>query len=380
MQKIITTLNNPKIVSNVQKIFGLVYVKNGEEKSSSKDNKRELYHIQSQNTRICSYYIDNHFFFNLFSFITLIGNEIFYILFLPILTWNYSYTIMYITSISWAINMYLGQAAKDLIKFPRPPSPPVVKLEEKYLNEYGFPSTHAMGGFSISFTLLYFIFQTETNNSLVIIYSCTAFVAIFCVCLSRIYLGMHSLLDIVGGLSFSLFICSIYVKSVSTNLLWLIEDNFVNGLAVAAFFVLICFLYPCKKGLSSARADTFLIMGCAVGLTLGISLKFALNMNAVGLIRSQTDTASSQFYWLCVKRSLVGIVNVVFGRVLSKQLMVAFVKLKYNLKSDATNVEIKEIVASNFKLEMFYYLFCYTVISFSAMFTSFILFEYFQIV
>lgn len=50
--------------------------------------------------------------------------------------------------------MYVGQVMKDLLKLPRPLSPPVVKLETRVDAEYGLPSTHAMAATAISFTLL----------------------------------------------------------------------------------------------------------------------------------------------------------------------------------------------------------------------------------
>ena len=50
--------------------------------------------------------------------------------------------------------MYIGQLMKDVLKLPRPPSPPVVKLEKRVDAEYGLPSTHAMAATAISFTLL----------------------------------------------------------------------------------------------------------------------------------------------------------------------------------------------------------------------------------
>jgi hypothetical protein len=50
--------------------------------------------------------------------------------------------------------MYVGQVLKDLLKLPRPLSPPVVKLEMRVDAEYGLPSTHAMAATAIAFTLL----------------------------------------------------------------------------------------------------------------------------------------------------------------------------------------------------------------------------------
>lgn len=52
------------------------------------------------------------------------------------------------------IVMYMGQASKDLLKWPRPSCPPVVKLETRVEAEYGMPSTHAIAATAISFTFL----------------------------------------------------------------------------------------------------------------------------------------------------------------------------------------------------------------------------------
>lgn len=50
------------------------------------------------------------------------------------------------------IVMYIGQVFKDILKWPRPLSPPVVKLEMRTNAEYGMPSTHAMAATAISFS------------------------------------------------------------------------------------------------------------------------------------------------------------------------------------------------------------------------------------
>lgn len=55
--------------------------------------------------------------------------------------------------------MYIGQVSKDILKWPRPLSPPVVKLEKRTNAEYGMPSTHAMAATAISFS--FFIATTN---------------------------------------------------------------------------------------------------------------------------------------------------------------------------------------------------------------------------
>ena len=51
------------------------------------------------------------------------------------------------------IHRYIGQALKDLIKWPRP-SYPAFKLETRVSAEYGVPSTHAIAGTVLPFSIL----------------------------------------------------------------------------------------------------------------------------------------------------------------------------------------------------------------------------------
>ena len=57
--------------------------------------------------------------------------------------------MMYLRSL-----LILGQALKDLLKVPRPQCPPVVRLDNKWVLEYGLPSTHAMVAMSVPFSIL----------------------------------------------------------------------------------------------------------------------------------------------------------------------------------------------------------------------------------
>lgn len=313
------------------------------------------------------------------------GNEIFYIVFLPILMWCYSDTTMYLTCISWSILMYIGQATKDIIKLPRPMTPPVVKIEEKYLLEYGFPSTHAMAAFGISFTLLTFVFQ-EFNSAQDADFrfytGLIAFAICFCVCLSRIYLGMHSYLDIIGGCIYSLTISLIFLR-FTDFFSYMTKAGLPYGVLLSLAYLFMCFVYPCRTRWSPARADTFLIQGVAIGLTMGMTLKSHLKWDHVGKIRVYNNFDGSNYRsnmpLLFITRSLVGIIFLVLTRILAKNFFYSLIKFVFNLKK-ASSADIKEFIKKNFYIEIFYYCFCYSNISFSAIFSSYALFEYLRLV
>lgn len=93
--------------------------------------------------------IANRFLYYAFTLGTELGNELFYISFFPFLTWNVDPYVARRLIALWVWVMYLGQCTKDLVRWPRPASPPVVKLEVFYDSEYSMPSTHAMSGTAV---------------------------------------------------------------------------------------------------------------------------------------------------------------------------------------------------------------------------------------
>lgn len=97
--------------------------------------------------------IHNRFLFYLFTFGTELGNEMFFIAFFPFLFWNIDALVSRRLIVVWAWNLFVGQSTKDMIRWSRPASPPVVKVEVFYNSEYSMPSTHAMTGTVLPFCL-----------------------------------------------------------------------------------------------------------------------------------------------------------------------------------------------------------------------------------
>ena len=118
------------------------------------------------------YKITNRFLYYLFQFGANLGNEIFYMTFFPFWFWNIDGWVGRQLCTFWCIFMYVGQATKDVVKLPRPASPPVVQLEKRYALEYGMPSTHAMVGAGIPFAIF---FLTKERYIVSISFSCGLF-------------------------------------------------------------------------------------------------------------------------------------------------------------------------------------------------------------
>ncbi|KAL1791714.1 sphingosine-1-phosphate phosphatase 1 [Sigmodon hispidus] len=83
-----------------------------------------------------------------------LDNENFYILFFPFWMWNLDPFVGQRLVIICVLVMYLGQCTKDIIRWPRPASPPVVRLEIFHNSEYSMPSTHAVSGTAIPIAMV----------------------------------------------------------------------------------------------------------------------------------------------------------------------------------------------------------------------------------
>ncbi|XP_023980431.1 sphingosine-1-phosphate phosphatase 2 isoform X1 [Physeter macrocephalus] len=240
------------------------------------------------------YIVKNYFYYYLFRFSAALGQEVFYITFLPFTHWNIDpylsrrLTIIWVTEDTSSLNghhfgcdiypelvMYIGQVAKDVLKWPRPFSPPVVKLEKRVIAEYGMPSTHAMAATAISFTLL--ISTMDRYQYPFVLGLMMAVVFSTLVGLSRLYTGMHTVLDVLGGI----LITAILI--VLTYPAWTLIDRLDSAsplfpvcVLVVPFFL--CYNYPVSDYYSPTRADTTTIMAAGAGVTVGFWINHSFQL------------------------------------------------------------------------------------------------------
>lgn len=137
------------------------------------------------------YAITNRFWYYLFVLGTELGDEIFYATMIPFWFWNVDGAVGRRVVFVWSAVMYIGQGAKDVIRWPRP-GRPVHRLQQKWGLEYGMPSTHAMVAVAMPFSVV--AFMADRYAFSVATGLCVAAVWCTVICLSRLYLGMHSVL------------------------------------------------------------------------------------------------------------------------------------------------------------------------------------------
>ncbi|KAA0708729.1 Sphingosine-1-phosphate phosphatase 1 [Triplophysa tibetana] len=219
--------------------------------------------------------IENKFLFYLFTIGTELGNEMFFIVFFSFLMWNVDPYVSRSLIVVWAWVLFLGQSTKDLIRWTRPASPPVVKVEVFYNTEYSMPSTHAMTGTTMPFSMFMltysrweypFIFGLSVALSWSLL-----------VCVSRIYMGMHSVLEVITG-----FLYSVLILAVLQPMLYDIDTFYLSH----SYGPLVIFLTHVGFSLvafsldswSTSRGDTAQALATAAGIALATRLNHQLGL------------------------------------------------------------------------------------------------------
>ncbi|XP_044085439.1 sphingosine-1-phosphate phosphatase 1 [Neovison vison] len=279
-------------------------------------------------------HVSNWPLYYLFCFGTELGNELFYILFFPFWIWNLDPLVGRRLVVIWVLVMYLGQCTKDIIRRPRPASPPVVKLEVFYNSEYSMPSTHAMSGTAIPISM---VLLTYGRWQYPLIYG-LILIPCWCslVCLSRIYMGMHSILDIIAGFLYTILILAIFYPFVD------LIDNFNQThkyaplIIIGLHLALGIFSFTLDTW-STSRGDTAEILGSGAGIACGSHVTYNIglildpSLDVLPLARPPITVT------LCGKailRILIGMVFVLIVRDIMKKITIPLACKIFNIPCD----------------------------------------------
>ncbi|XP_075892968.1 sphingosine-1-phosphate phosphatase 2 [Nelusetta ayraudi] len=364
MRELLAYLHDPELVARFQRRCGLFLVEpahhgrtseptgTGSEKGPAQLRAKAKQQDQNSNvtheangyaTNDCSrprYEVRNRLLHVLFLLSAGMGHEIFYITCLPNIQWNLDPFLCRRLVNMWTVVMYIGQALKDVLKLPRPSSPPVVKLETRVDAEYGLPSTHAMAATAISFTLLFSApsrIQFQFEVGLLIAATLSSLV-----CLSRLYTGMHSVLDVITGALLSAAILGF------TFPYWETMDRFqlTSTISPAVCFSLPLFLgyaYPELDHYSTTRGDTITILGVGAGCSVGYWVEERLGQ-IPAVLPAPLPALTADALARGVARFFVGVLVLVATRQVVKTLSLHVLYSWYKVpKSDTAARRRKEI-------------------------------------
>jgi len=349
MSRIVNFLHDPYNVFAFQNYFGLKWKKNRKEDTGEASNGNETHNREML--------VGNRFWFYIFTFGTGLGSELFYLFLFPFWFWNIDGAVGRRIAAMWCLSMYIGQGLKDIICWPRPSSPPVIQAPDQWVLEYGMPSTHAMISVVIPFSTL----MLTTSR-----YNYPGYIGLFLACTycilvssSRLYLGMHSLADVLAGIILGLVLLTI-LHPLTDAMDSFILTHPASPVILATAAVTLMHFYPRTK-FSSAREDTAIILGGTLGLLFGSWMCYQL-----GSIRGPPMEPPYEILWpsfemlgRSILRTIIGLITVVLTRAVMKPTATVIMKSLVQLvKGNTSYVKMGDVVTIGSKM------ICYTFVGF----------------
>lgn len=139
----------------------------------------------------------NPFLDGFFQAITMFGEDLFILLVITLTYWCFDKKFGYRLGFAYLSSMTLNGVIKDIFKIPRPFNKNGIRsLRIKTATGYSFPSGHTQGSSTFFITII----QKINKNYFYLL----GIILILLICISRLYLGVHTLLDVCGGLLFGI--------------------------------------------------------------------------------------------------------------------------------------------------------------------------------
>ncbi|EFJ31042.1 hypothetical protein SELMODRAFT_88434 [Selaginella moellendorffii] len=245
----------------------------------------------------------------------------FYTAFLPLLFWCGQTRLARQMTILMAVCIYVGNCVKDVVSAPRPASPPVrrltaIKCEEESAMEFGLPSSHTINTICLSLYLFNYFMNHQQFPSdsrvwwLVLGIICLVIVL---VAYGRLYLGMHTPIDVYAGIPIGLCLLMFWC-CVDDHI-----DQFVTeGENVLPFWTsmsfLVLFAYPRPEYKTPSFEFHTAFNGVVLGVVYGSHRFYSYGQTTALSISTLQDTLN------LILRLAIGFPTVLAVKELSKEL------------------------------------------------------------
>eukprot|EP00045_Choanoeca_perplexa_P005182 m.43947 g.43947 ORF g.43947 m.43947 type:complete len:461 (-) comp12978_c0_seq2:24-1406(-) len=255
-----------------------------------------------------------------------LGGEIFSITAFPFVFWTIDQQLGRFIIYIWVFSMYVGQSLKDYFHLPRPGvvNKYVRGLEGHWILEYGFPSTHTMSVMGQACVIVYYTYtkdyadQSKDYPLLLAIF--LALIVVVVTAFGRVYLGVHSIPDLVGGFFFESILFAIFTHYATVVDEFITSDPgtlYIPTIVTVASLV----LYPKPTKWTNAYGDTSMIAGVGHGVVLGSYLARQRGYPEIPL--PWIGYSFVAWFTIALARALVGFVLLVGTRTVAKEATLA---------------------------------------------------------
>ena len=197
-----------------------------------------------------------------FKLVSIIANETLYLIVISISYWCVSKRKAFHMIVMLCFSGYIGIVIKEFMKIPRPYTyDGIQSLYEKSAASYSFPSTHVQLA-----TTFWGSFMILCKKRIIWM---IGIVFIILVAISRLYLRVHWLSDIIGAVLFSVIVVYLYTKVT----MGLSDRKFILLQRIILAVSLIMYVM-------TSQVDNLKLLGVLTGSTIGIMLEnHFINMN-----------------------------------------------------------------------------------------------------
>lgn len=276
------------------------------------------------------------FFFDWYFFIaSVLGEEVFFISFIPFCCWNVSRQVALHLTFLLALSVGGGNMLKNLLQSPRP-NPKIVWVNKSNPElDPGFPSTHTMTAFTIPWYLIIFYWDSISSHTFLVSLAILIWWS-FSIAMSRIYNGHHFVVDVVGGFSLAIGILIVwtqYFRYLIDPII--IEPSLLVPIAIVGVAAGLLYIHPPPQTASPAVAETALVFGTCAGTALALWLHHYAQMTTGFGYKFTFMDLFADVLALLAARFVIGAVVVGLVREVAKKVYLPLIlswHAKYNHK------------------------------------------------
>ncbi|KAK9823486.1 hypothetical protein WJX72_003099 [[Myrmecia] bisecta] len=254
----------------------------------------------------------------------------FYVTFLPTLIWVAEPQLGYRATLLMGLCLYVGNGLKDLLCGPRPLA---VSKQAKLLagsslevqtnaQEYGLPSSHTMNSLCLNYYIAHYLVQhgyLPGGTATIILYVLVG-VWVVWIGISRVYLGLHTPVDIVAGALAGAMVLTAYLSLDGRYDTWIRTNSFatlVQGLGS----VVLLRLHPKPLQHTPSYEFTASFAGVCFGVVAGVNHSSLAGRQYFAQSYALDMLASKQGLLHLLRRSCVGFFLVAAMKEFSKCML-----------------------------------------------------------